>query len=81
MLEGLGAEMIECKSYPDHAPYTAPQILSLATRAKAEGALLVTTTKDAARISASQKHLVTVIDVSLVFDDSAGVQALLDTVL
>ena len=81
LLESLGAEIIERKAYGDHAPYTPPQILSLATRAKADGALLVTTTKDAARITGRLRGMLTVVDVELVFDDGAAVQALLDTVL
>lgn len=80
-LEDMGAVIVGCKSYADHAPYNETQIKALATMAGNEDALLVTTSKDAARMDASMRALVTVIDVELTFDNAAEFLALLEGVM
>ncbi|MDP9195827.1 MAG: tetraacyldisaccharide 4'-kinase, partial [Pseudomonadota bacterium] len=49
----LGANIVETRPYPDHYPYTTQDLVTLADRAKALRALLVTTAKDAARLPRS----------------------------
>ena len=50
-LRGLGAEVVGEIAYPDHHRYTAAEAAQLIARANSERALLVTTAKDAARMS------------------------------
>jgi tetraacyldisaccharide 4'-kinase len=77
----LGAQIVSSKTYADHAPYTSQQIVALAAKAKAENAMLCTTSKDAARIPPDLRRLLTVVEVRLVFEDTQAVEALLEKVL
>ena len=68
-LRALGADLAAARSFPDHAPY-APQALSrLAAEARAAGAQLVTTEKDAARLPPAFRRKVLVLPVRLALDD------------
>ena len=51
LLEEAGAELAGSRWYPDHHRYTAAELASLATAADAAGAILVTTGKDAVKLS------------------------------
>lgn len=50
-LEGLGVEIVGRKSFADHHAYTARELAALERDAERLGATLVTTEKDAARLS------------------------------
>jgi tetraacyldisaccharide 4'-kinase len=80
-LQDLGAVLVERKTYADHAPYSSKQLIALAAKAKAENALLCTTSKDAARIAPEHHRLLTVLEVELVFDDLVALNAVLDKTL
>ena len=54
-LTALGCELPEVCALPDHAPLPPPLLERLRRRAKAHGALLATTAKDAARLSAAER--------------------------
>ena len=70
--EGLGragAHLVETLSFPDHHAYT-PEDLALLTQCTPEGAIRVTTGKDAVRLP---PHFATPIPAQLVWDDPEGV--------
>ena len=54
-LRALGCELPEVCALPDHAPLPPPLLERLRRRAEAHGALLATTAKDAARLSAAER--------------------------
>ncbi|MBI1363191.1 MAG: tetraacyldisaccharide 4'-kinase [Proteobacteria bacterium] len=54
-LEVQGVRVVEGIKFADHHPYTDDEITKLRALAQARGAVLVTTAKDAARLSAAQR--------------------------
>ena len=54
-LRALGCELPEVCALPDHAPLPPPLLERLRRSAEAHGALLATTAKDAARLSAAER--------------------------
>lgn len=67
-LTEIGATVAGTASFADHHAYSDSELKELAARAKAAGAILVTTAKDAVRLNADWKSQVTVVEVSLTFD-------------
>ena len=67
-LDSLGAEIVEKNTFPDHYQYTDAEIDALALKAKELEAVLVTTSKDAARMNSRSLSLVTVVYVTLDFE-------------
>ena len=51
-LEKLGARVVAARAFPDHHSYRPSEIAALQRRARAAGALLVTTEKDLVRLPA-----------------------------
>jgi len=74
----LGAELAETRAFPDHHPYSAGELQGLRERAQALGAALVTTEKDAVRLTPEQRDGIEVLAVAVAWDDPAALQALLD---
>ena len=77
-LRGLGAELAGTESFPDHQPYTAATLERLRAAAKAAGAQLVTTAKDAARLGAALTPDIAVLDVALAWEDKDALLRLLE---
>ncbi len=75
---GLGAELVETRAFPDHHPYSAAELRSLRARARSLDAILVTTEKDAVRLTPEQREGIETLAVAVVWDDPAALQALLD---
>ncbi len=57
LLKSLGANVIETRQFPDHHPFTAHDAETLLRAARGSGATLVTTEKDAVRLSAAEGPL------------------------
>ncbi len=76
-LTSLGAQLVKTVAFGDHHPYRASEIKKLADDARHAQALLVTTAKDAVRLSPELRPLVTIVDITLEFDDKAQLEALL----
>ncbi len=74
----LGVELVETRAFPDHHPYSAAELRSLRQRARALGAILVTTEKDAVRLAPDQREGIETLAVAVAWDDPAALQALLD---
>lgn len=68
-LRGLGAEVVQTRSFGDHEPYGRTILERLATEARSLGAQLVTTEKDAVRLPDDFRRQVLVLPVRMAIDD------------
>lgn len=64
-----GAEVVDCIGFPDHYFYTDADMQRLRDKAEAASARLVTTEKDAVRLTAKWRERVLAVPVSLVFEE------------
>jgi len=76
-LESLGADVDEAVPFADHHPYNDDDLGFLAQLAEERGARLITTEKDAARLSPDWRARVAVLPVTAKFDEEAALDALL----
>jgi tetraacyldisaccharide 4'-kinase len=76
-LSALGAELEDTVPYPDHHPYSEDNLEFLTRLANERGAQLITTEKDAARLSPEWRARVAVLPVTARFEDDAVLDALL----
>lgn len=67
MLEEIGVDLVGRESFPDHYHYTARDMERMHMQAQKQGALLVTTAKDACRLSLEWESRVRVAEISLQF--------------
>ncbi len=65
----LGLKLVQTRSYPDHHAFTAKELVGLAQAAMEQQAQLITTAKDAARLSPAWRERVTVLPVALQLDE------------
>lgn len=80
-LEDIGCIIVSRREFPDHHPYEQREIQNLIAEARAKDARLVTTAKDAIRLTHEQRLTVDVLDVNLVFLESDTFELLLDQLL
>jgi tetraacyldisaccharide 4'-kinase len=80
MLEAAGVALAARRPFADHHRYTDAEFAGLLADAARARAILATTPKDAARLSAAQLPQVTTVGVRLVWDDDA-IDALIGDVL
>jgi tetraacyldisaccharide 4'-kinase len=64
-LSGLGAEVVGCRTFPDHHVFTPVELEELARSARAQGAALITTEKDSMRLPRGWDTLVLTLDVEI----------------
>jgi tetraacyldisaccharide 4'-kinase len=76
-LRSLGVELAATRSFADHAPYDRRLLARLEADARAAGAQLVTTEKDAVRLPAAFRAEVLVLPVRLEIADPAPLEAAL----
>ncbi len=79
-LAGLGAIVLETRSFGDHHRYAPSEIARLKAWAKGLDARLVTTEKDFVRLTAAEQAGITPVPVRAVFDDPDGLGRLLDRI-
>lgn len=79
-LRGLGATLLRAEPLDDHMPLTAALMGRLEAEAKALGAQLVTTEKDAARLPPAWRGKVLTLPVRLRIDKGEALAAMLRTV-
>jgi tetraacyldisaccharide 4'-kinase len=77
-LREAGAELVAERAFPDHHPYAAAELATLAADAARLGAVAVTTAKDAARLPQAARQELLVADVALHWRAPAAIEALLD---
>lgn len=80
-LEEVGANLVARHAFPDHHPYREDQLRGLLAQAEAAQAVLVTTAKDAARLSEPWRERVRVLSVRVAWDNPAALTGLLDGVV
>ncbi len=76
-LIALGVALEDMVPYPDHHPYSDDNLEFLQRLADERGAELITTEKDAARLSPEWRARVAVLPVTARFEDEAALDALL----
>lgn len=79
-LAGMRGDVEEAVPFDDHHAYTQDDLALLAQLAEERGAQLITTEKDAARLSPQWRARVAVLPVIAQFDDEAALSALLEPV-
>ncbi len=77
-LRDLGAEVVATRAFGDHAPYDGRVLARLEAEARAAGAQLVTTEKDAVRLPPAFRRQVLVVPVRLSFEAAEPLDAALD---
>jgi tetraacyldisaccharide 4'-kinase len=77
-LAALGARLVETVPFPDHHAYAPAQLRRLLRTARGEGAMLVTTEKDAVRLPAEMRREVITVPVALAPEDWGPIDAALD---
>lgn len=76
-LEEAGAVLVARHAFPDHHLFGERELAKVLAEAERLGALAVTTAKDAARLTARDRGRVSVLTVSLAWDDPGALCALL----
>ena len=76
-LRRVGARLVATHDFADHHAFSAREIEALIAEAEKRGALLATTEKDRARLTARQAQGVVTLPVTLRFDEPAAVRAML----
>jgi tetraacyldisaccharide 4'-kinase len=80
-LRRAGAIVAAARAFPDHHRYTTRDLDRLEHQAAALDSILVTTPKDAVRLSPAFRERVTVIGVGLAWENAKQIEALLDSAL
>lgn len=77
-LHAFGADVVATKRFGDHHVYTSSEIARLKSKARAAGALLVTTEKDFVRMTPVEREDIAILPVRAAFDDAAALGLVLD---
>lgn len=77
-LAAQGVAVAEQRPYGDHHIYTQAEMARLKARARALGAILVTTEKDFVRLTPAEREGIVAVPVQTQFDEPAALDALLD---
>jgi tetraacyldisaccharide 4'-kinase len=72
----LGLDIAETCDFPDHHPFDQDDLDALRLRAEEQGALLLTTEKDAVRLPPEFRAETVILPVNLVFDDPEAEEVL-----
>ena len=78
-LRNAGGDVVATADFPDHHRFTAAELDGVLRQAATLGAVPATTPKDAVRLPPATRAQVLVVGVSLAWDASDAIEALLDT--
>jgi tetraacyldisaccharide 4'-kinase len=76
-LERLGCDIVDFKTYPDHAPISEADLTALKAIADAQTARLITTEKDWVKLPERWKSTIDYLPIQARFDDEAAFKAAL----
>jgi len=76
-LQAVGVEIVARRGFADHHFYTEREIAALTREAERLGATLVTTEKDAGRLSPAMRSRIAVLPIELVFEEKEALRELL----
>ncbi|MBC7950849.1 MAG: tetraacyldisaccharide 4'-kinase [Rhodospirillaceae bacterium] len=79
-IEACGGDLLSAHSFPDHHPYTPTDLAELVEEAEKAGALLATTAKDAVRVPSAFLPALSVLTVTLEWENPEALDVLLDRV-
>ena len=77
----MGATLLAARSFADHHRYRDADLAGLAEAAAGAGALLVTTEKDHVRLPAAYREHVTVLPITVAWQEPTAPDRLLDLAL
>jgi tetraacyldisaccharide 4'-kinase len=77
-LRDLGCDIVAESAFADHHAYRESDLAPLIAKAERHGAVAVTTEKDLVRVPEALRGAVTALAVTAVWEDGAGIDALLD---
>ena len=80
-LEEIGCIIVARWEFPDHHPFKPHEIEALIREAHTKNARLVTTAKDAVRLSSDHRRLVDILEVDLKFDAPDEFDQILDVLI
>lgn len=80
-LAELGVRIVGWQDFPDHHRFSSEELRQLERQALDKGALLLTTEKDAVRLSPEWRSRIEVLQVAIRWDDPAAIAALLHPAL
>ncbi len=80
-LAEMGCRLVATQDFADHHTYRAEEVMAMCERAAASGAIPVTTAKDAVRLPAAARAMVTTLHVGLEWQDPEALEHLLSPVL
>lgn len=79
MLQSAGVELVDTVSFGDHHRFSKKELEMLRARAQLQGAMLVTTAKDATRLPDAFKAEVTVAEMRLAFENPEQLHQLIES--
>ncbi|MGB0630673.1 MAG: tetraacyldisaccharide 4'-kinase [Alphaproteobacteria bacterium] len=79
-LAGMGCDLVDVKSFPDHHNYSVDEVMRLIEAAAAAGAVVVTTEKDLVRVPTQARDMVRSLKVRLDWNDIAALDRVLDNI-
>ncbi len=80
-LRAAGAELKATATYPDHHPFSGPDLVALRENARRHNAHLITTEKDHVRLPRQMRRIVHAWPVAAEFHEPAKLDALIDSAL
>jgi tetraacyldisaccharide 4'-kinase len=80
MLQGLGADLVATRAFPDHHRFRPSELAKLRAAAQRQGARLVTTRKDIVRLPPAERDGIDILDLGLRWHEPAQLAALLASI-
>lgn len=80
-LDSIGSIVVDAKVFPDHHQYTKKEILGLIRQSEILKASLVTTEKDAVRLTKEEQKLIEVLRINVSFENINSLDKILRSIL